>query len=147
MANDDVRGFEPQEEIVLSELSRDATPLCQNCLQPVNPHDYFCPHCNSNDAVNPMATYLPLLDLRFMYGTVGKLWHQILYGRMSLGRRLLLATVMVITIPATLPFLIVPTLYYGGIAGRPINWRVIWFVFVFMVVACLVYLAIAHVLA
>jgi hypothetical protein len=91
-----------------------------------------------------MATYLPLVDLRFMYGTVGKLWHQILYGRMRLGRRILLIAVMVITAPITVPFLVVPTLFYGGVAGRPLRRGIVWIAFVTAVIACLIYLAIAH---
>lgn len=130
-----------QEDCPCDDSSAQPKPLCPNCLQPVNPFEYFCPHCGSNDAVNPMATYLPILDIRFMYGGIGKLWRRILYGRMHLAKRIALALLMVTIAPVTVPFLLVPTLYYGGVAGRPVRWRIIWIAFAAALLLGLAYLA------
>lgn len=55
-------------------LEKNAVPVCPNCLEPCNPLDYYCPHCGSNEALNPLASYMPFVDLRFRVGMIGKLW-------------------------------------------------------------------------
>ena len=64
------------EEDIQHPLERDAVPVCPNCLEPCGPLDYYCPHCGSNEALNPLASYMPFVDLRFRIGMVGKLWRK-----------------------------------------------------------------------
>lgn len=59
-----------------SALADDAVPLCPNCLEPCNPLDNYCTHCGSNEAINPLASYMPFVDLRFRLGMLGKLWRE-----------------------------------------------------------------------
>jgi hypothetical protein len=55
-------------------LVEDVVPVCPNCLQPCNRLEYYCPNCGSNDPINPLASYMPFVDLRFNTGMIGKLW-------------------------------------------------------------------------
>jgi len=57
-------------------LAQDAVPICPNCLQPCDPLTNYCPHCGSNEAINPLASYMPFVDLRFRVGMIGKLWRK-----------------------------------------------------------------------
>lgn len=66
----------PQENGVNLPLEKDAVPVCPNCLESCNPLDYYCPHCGSNEAINPLASYLPFIDLRLRIGMIGKLWRK-----------------------------------------------------------------------
>jgi RNA polymerase subunit RPABC4/transcription elongation factor Spt4 len=59
-----------------SVLTDDAVPLCPNCLEPCNPRDNYCPNCGSNETINPLASYMPFVDIRFSAGMVGKLWRR-----------------------------------------------------------------------
>jgi len=60
-----------------------ATPVCPDCLRPVNPRAYYCPNCESNETINPLASYMPFVRIRFGVGMVGKLWRHILYDKRS----------------------------------------------------------------
>jgi len=53
-----------------------ATPVCPMCLQPCDPKAYYCPHCGSSSPINPLASYMPFVDIRFKTGMVGRLWHR-----------------------------------------------------------------------
>jgi hypothetical protein len=59
-----------------SALADDAVPVCPNCLEPCNPLDNYCPNCGSNETINPLASYMPFVDLRFRIGMIGKLWRR-----------------------------------------------------------------------
>lgn len=59
-----------------SALAEDAVPLCPNCLEPCDPLDNYCTHCGSNEAINPLASYMPFVDIRFNTGIFGKLWRK-----------------------------------------------------------------------
>ncbi len=54
----------------------EATPVCPMCLQPCDPKTYYCPRCGSNSPINPLASYMPFVDIRFKTGMVGRLWHR-----------------------------------------------------------------------
>jgi hypothetical protein len=43
-------------EIDAAVKARDAIPLCQDCLHPQAPHQWFCPHCNF-----PTGDYVPMM--------------------------------------------------------------------------------------
>jgi hypothetical protein len=65
------------------ELAPDATPLCPNCLKPVDPKQYYCPHCGSNTAINPLATYLPIAQIRFNYDIFITMWRKLWNKRLG----------------------------------------------------------------
>ncbi|MCI0498624.1 MAG: hypothetical protein L0Y36_02940 [Planctomycetales bacterium] len=57
-------------------IADDAVPVCPNCLEPCHPLDNYCPHCDSNEPINPLASYMPFVDVRFRFGMIGKLWRK-----------------------------------------------------------------------
>ena len=59
--------------------SKEDVPVCLRCLRPCNPITYYCPYCDSNDTVNPLTAYLPLVQIRYNYGFFGKIWRKIWY--------------------------------------------------------------------
>jgi hypothetical protein len=72
-------GVEPLMETVTDEPhdgEGEATPVCPMCLQPCDPKAYYCPHCGSNSPINPLASYMPFVDIRFNIGMIGKLWER-----------------------------------------------------------------------
>jgi hypothetical protein len=58
-------------------LPEDALPLCPKCLTPCPPLQYYCPHCDSNDAINPLTPYIPFLNIRFNYDIFCTMWRKI----------------------------------------------------------------------
>lgn len=78
---DNLEGYDETSEEGTDLNTKDAVPLCLNCLRPCNPYDYYCSNCDSNDTVNPLAAYLPFVQIRYNYGFFGKLWRKIWYGK------------------------------------------------------------------
>lgn len=61
---------------VETTVAEDAIPLCPSCLEPCDPMTHYCPNCASNETINPLASYMPFVDLRFRVGMLGKLWRK-----------------------------------------------------------------------
>ena len=61
-----------------------AWPLCPKCLTPCRPLEYYCPHCGSNDAINPLTPYIPFLNIRFNYDIFCTMWRKIWYDPQTL---------------------------------------------------------------
>lgn len=59
---------------VETTVAKDAVPLCPSCLEPCSPLDNYCPNCGSNEAVNPLASYMPFVRIRYEAGVFGKMW-------------------------------------------------------------------------
>lgn len=57
----------------------DAQPVCRKCLNPCHPLQNYCGNCDSNEAINPLASYMPFVRLRFAYGMFGKMWRSVWY--------------------------------------------------------------------
>ncbi len=73
------------------KMAAEEVPVCLNCLRPYDDSlEYYCPHCGSNDAANPLTPYIAFVNIRFNVGVVGKLWRRF-QGRQSatIARRLL----------------------------------------------------------
>ena len=62
-------------------VPEDAWPLCHNCLKPCNPLQNYCDNCGSNEVINPLASYMPFVRLRFAYGFFGKVWRKMWYDK------------------------------------------------------------------
>ncbi len=58
-----------------------ALPLCSKCLKPCNPLQNYCDSCDSNDVINPLASYMPFVRIRFMCGFCGDMWRTVLYDK------------------------------------------------------------------
>ena len=85
-----------EQEAVLAD---DAVPVCPNCLEPCSPLDNYCSNCGSNEIINPLASYLPFVDLRFRIGMIGKLWQKICDKKNTLGFRVLYVFLFIVFMP------------------------------------------------
>ena len=90
----------------------DAWPVCPRCLTPCPPLQYYCPHCNSNDAINPLTPYIAFLNIRFNYDIFCTMWRKIWYGEhtMMVNRMfylLMIALFVPYFIVLGLPFLLI----------------------------------------
>ncbi|MBW8041358.1 MAG: hypothetical protein FVQ85_15340 [Planctomycetes bacterium] len=70
-------GINETEQVDDEFIPADALPVCPNCLKPCNPLQNYCDSCGSNEVINPLASYMPFVRLRFNIGMYGKLWRQI----------------------------------------------------------------------
>lgn len=68
------RHFQASEHFDDEFLADDALPVCLKCLKPCHPLQHYCDNCDSNDVINPLASYMPFVRLRFACGFFGKLW-------------------------------------------------------------------------
>jgi len=72
-------------------IPEDAWPLCPKCLTPCHPLQFYCCNCDSNEAVNPLASYMPFVRIRFNIGMLFKLWRTGIRDKdRSMTRRLIL---------------------------------------------------------
>jgi hypothetical protein len=76
-AEDDELGEEGDDEFIPD----DAQPLCPKCLRPCEPLQYYCGSCDSNEAINPLASYMPFVRIRFHIGMAVKAWRKTLYDK------------------------------------------------------------------
>ena len=62
-------------------IPADARPLCFKCLKPCHPLQYYCDNCDSNNVINPLASYMPFVRIRFRCGFCGDMWRKVLYDK------------------------------------------------------------------
>jgi len=77
--NSSAGNFEDTESLDEELIPTDARPLCLNCLSPCNPLQYYCGNCDSNEVINPLASYMPFVRIRFACGFFGKMWRIMWY--------------------------------------------------------------------
>jgi len=58
-----------------------AQPICPECLTPCHRLQYYCDNCGSNETINPLASYMPFVRIRFNVGMYGKLWRRIWFDK------------------------------------------------------------------
>jgi hypothetical protein len=145
MTNDEAENTEKrQESSEPDDNTREATPLCPNCLNPVDPLLYYCQACGSTDAVNPLTTYMPLPSLRFQYGGYGKLWRQMMRGRRPAWQTAMLTLILIVAAPIAIPLFVVSAIIYGRSDDEPVRWKVLWTVLAVIAVIILLWLAISY---
>jgi hypothetical protein len=64
-------------------IPSNARPVCLKCLKPCHPLQYYCDSCDSNEVINPLASYMPFVRIRFRCGFCGDMWRLVLYGKES----------------------------------------------------------------
>ena len=79
--NPQERGFNDIDKSVDDFVPEDAWPVCPRCFTPCPPWQYYCPHCNSNDAINPLTPYIAFLNIRFNYDIFCTMWRKIWYDK------------------------------------------------------------------
>jgi len=62
-------------------IPADARPVCFKCLKPCHPLQNYCDNCDSNDVINPLASYMPFVRIRFRCGFCGDMWRKVLYDK------------------------------------------------------------------
>ncbi|HIJ51660.1 MAG TPA: hypothetical protein HPP66_00720 [Planctomycetes bacterium] len=62
-------------------IPADAWPVCFKCLKPCHPLQYYCDSCDSNEVINPLASYMPFVRIRFTCGFCGDMWRKVLYDK------------------------------------------------------------------
>ncbi len=62
-------------------IPADACPICPKCLKPCHPLQNYCDNCDSNEVINPLASYMPFVRIRFECGFYGKMWRKVLYDK------------------------------------------------------------------
>ncbi len=71
------QGCEDVKEVGDEFVPEGAWPVCPNCFEPCNPLQNYCDNCGSNEAINPLAPYLPFVNIRFNYGGFVTMWRGI----------------------------------------------------------------------
>jgi hypothetical protein len=93
-------------------VPEDAWPVCPRCFTPCPPQQYYCTHCGSNDAINPLTPYIAFLDIRFNYDIFITMWRKIWFEKdTSMIKRLFYLLMVTVFVPiflvVGLPFLFV----------------------------------------
>jgi hypothetical protein len=62
-------------------IPADARPVCIRCFEPCHRLQYYCDKCDSNEVINPLASYMPFVRIRFWCGFCGDMWRTVLYDK------------------------------------------------------------------
>jgi len=62
-------------------IPADARPVCFKCLKPCHPLQNYCDSCDSNEVINPLASYMPFVCIRFNIGMFCKMWRRKWYDK------------------------------------------------------------------
>ena len=108
-------------ESVSMKVGEDAVPVCPNCFEPCDPLTNYCPHCGSNDPINPLASYLPFESIRFKAGMFGKLWRKTWDSDTPLGLKCLNICLFVLFMPLIFIVLIVCVGYQHSFGRKRIS--------------------------
>jgi len=57
------------------ERAEEPVPVCPHCLHPVDPRDYYCPHCGED--VGRFTPYLPFINIPFTCNFLARIWHKL----------------------------------------------------------------------
>ena len=77
-----------------------ATPLCPKCLAPIEPGNYYCPHCD--EATGRFTPYIPFVNIRYNYSIFGRLWRKVWYEKASLPMKAFSLFLIVFCVPIML---------------------------------------------
>jgi hypothetical protein len=96
-------------------IPADAKPVCLKCLKPCHPLQNYCDSCNSNDVINPLASYMPFVRIRFWCGFCGDMWRKIWYDKDTLIISRLCYLFMIIMFAPILLIVGLPLFFIGKI--------------------------------
>ena len=75
-------------------------PLCIKCLRPVDPLNYYCPHCG--EATGQLTPYIPFVNILWQTGIWGRMWRQLWSRDISSAGRLFRLFMIIFFVPAML---------------------------------------------
>ena len=103
MAEQEENDFRTENDDPDEPILEEPCPICPRCLQPCNPSNDYCLNCDSNEAMNPLATYMPLESIRFIAGMYGKMFNAVFFQKhTSLIRRFVYLIILVQAVPIIL---------------------------------------------
>lgn len=76
------------------------TPLCINCLQPVDPLHYYCPNCG--EATGQLTQYIPFVNIPWQITVWGRMWRQVFSRETSIPGRLFRLIMIIWNVPLLL---------------------------------------------
>ena len=79
--NPAARDYEDAGDLDDEFIPAGAWPVCFKCLKPCHPLQFYCDSCDSNEVINPLASYMPFVRIRFECGIYGKIWRKVLYDK------------------------------------------------------------------
>ena len=91
---------EKSENQDFSEDQPQPKPLCTNCMKPVDPRSYYCPHCT--EATGQLTQYLPFVNIPWQARTWGRMWRQIWPKEVSIPGRLFRLIMIIWNVPIIL---------------------------------------------
>jgi len=94
------------------------TPLCLNCLRPVDPLYHYCPHCGR--AVGQLTPIMPYESIRWQADIWGKIWQQVWSRDVTFMGRLFRLFMIIWNVPIMLVGL-VPELWQKKKTKTPQN--------------------------
>jgi hypothetical protein len=62
------------------------TPICLDCMMPVEPSDYYCSNCG--EACNKLTQYIPFVNIQWMVNFWVKMWEQLWSREVSVVGRI-----------------------------------------------------------
>ena len=92
-------GFEEEKP---EKLQGDQTevPLCLNCLRPVNPLNYYCPHCR--EATGQLTPIIPFVNIPWQAHIWSRMWQQVWSKEISLWGKLFRLFMIIWFVPVIL---------------------------------------------
>ena len=118
-------------------IPADARPVCLKCLKPCHPLQNYCDSCDSNDVINPLASYMPFVRIRFRCGFCGDMWRKVLYDKEASIILRSLCLFMTIAFASTLIIVGLPLFFIDKIENPELQ-RTVETVFYILVAALLI---------
>ncbi len=78
----------------------EATPLCLNCLKPVDPLHHYCPHCGRT--TGQLTPYIPFVNIPWETQIWGQMWRQMWSRDISIAGRIFRLFMIVWWVPIML---------------------------------------------
>ena len=107
-------------------------PVCHNCFRPCNKLQYYCPHCSSNEPINPLASYMPFVNIRFHTGMYHKIWRKAFSRAVPVSHKVIFILFILIGAPILL-FIGLPLLLIKRVQDvefrntlKLIFWTILW---------------------
>ena len=140
MAEQEENDFRTENDDPDEPILEEPCPICPKCLQPCNPSNDYCLNCDSNEAMNPLATYMPFESIRFIAGIYGKMLRAVFLERQtSWINRVIYSVVLFWAIPAIFIFAL-PLVFVDRIKNPQLRKAITIVVIVLMalLIVCLV---------
>lgn len=74
------------EEKDIAEEQGQGTPVCIRCMKPIEPFEYYCPHCG--EASGQLTHYLPFVNIPWQASVWGRIWRQVWSRDVSISGRI-----------------------------------------------------------